>query len=208
MIFSWSAPQFTAEDEQREREALTPSECEEIEHDICGIHQTPQHEESIDEEQRRNKVCDYVRECIAPSDKGAYLQALEQCPNLVEQETNPLLFLNAENNQIEVRWFPAETCLLMYTQCRISYFPIIFDLIPLLFCSGRRSSVGKILGMASQVLWSGIGLSSPFHTARSHSVSTRRSCRTKPRPGQDHAPKRSLWQSRFVLETGRNETWE
>lgn len=101
MSFSWSAPQFTKEDERRERESLTEDERSQIQADIFGRGPTIRETSNLlaDRTDRYHNAL----ALLPASEKAAYLIALERCPHLVRTETNPLLFLRADNYNAEVR---------------------------------------------------------------------------------------------------------
>jgi len=91
--FSFSAPQFTENDELKEIEDLTEEERTDISNDLMGTNSTS--EETL--EMRQDGIVELQEEldAISVDDKGAYLQALEECPAVVERETSPLLFLRS-----------------------------------------------------------------------------------------------------------------
>mmetsp|Transcript_18583 Transcript_18583/g.28697 ORF Transcript_18583/g.28697 Transcript_18583/m.28697 type:complete len:326 (+) Transcript_18583:85-1062(+) len=91
--FSFSAPQFTEDDELKEIEDLTEAERTDIRNDLMGTN-TALHETL---ELRQDGIVELQDEldCISGEEKTAYLQALEECPAVVQRETSPLLFLRS-----------------------------------------------------------------------------------------------------------------
>lgn len=96
---SLSAPKFSSEDERLEREGLTTKEIESIQCDLYGSlsdedeANTPSSSEM--EEELRNELGK-----IPPEEKEAYLEALALCPDIVQAESNPILFLNTSSSPV------------------------------------------------------------------------------------------------------------
>ena len=103
---SLTAPCFTKQNEQEERESLSPEEAKYLQSEITGIDDTFifDYEATHDIEHCVKEVEQYIAsDTISAMQKKEYLQALDKCPNLVENETNPIMFLRSENYNIEVR---------------------------------------------------------------------------------------------------------
>jgi hypothetical protein len=92
---SYTAPRFTEDDMRREEESLSQEERLEIENDVTG-NQAIRREtaqtvsEGIAEFQQ-------ALDAINVNDKQAYLEALENCPDVVREESDPIQFLRCEN---------------------------------------------------------------------------------------------------------------
>lgn len=106
--FSFTAPQFSEEDEKAERLALTEKEKIEINHDIFG---SDDEHCKDDCEQNHNKNdcnrdCEMITSLIQKVEEDIrnlptneildYLHAIENVPDLVRTETNIILFLEYE----------------------------------------------------------------------------------------------------------------
>ena len=95
--FSFTAPQISPEDEEREREALTEQEREQLHHDVfgsstadCGIKETPEFVS------RAHAMLQQALMEIPVEEKADYLEALERIPTLVASESPPLSFMRCE----------------------------------------------------------------------------------------------------------------
>ena len=102
---SLTAPCFTKQNEQEERESLSPEEAKYLQSEITGIDDTfiLDYETTHDIEHCVKEVEQYIDDNVGGVQKKEYLQALDKCPELVEKETNPIMFLRSENYNIEVR---------------------------------------------------------------------------------------------------------
>jgi hypothetical protein len=97
---SYTAPQFTEDDMRQEEESLSQEERLEIENDVTGKQairrETAQTvSQGIAELQR-------ALDAININDKQAYLEALENCPDVVRAESDPIRFLRCENYNSQV----------------------------------------------------------------------------------------------------------
>jgi hypothetical protein len=113
-----TAPAFTPLQEQQERDELPRKDLEYLRQELYGL-DTPLTvpEESVPVLVKRVQL--FVKslntESSEPSssrleghdycDTKVYYEALERCPDLVEKETNPEMFLRATNYDIEVSTF-------------------------------------------------------------------------------------------------------
>jgi hypothetical protein len=104
-ILSITAPQFTPEDERLEEEELTHEEKEAAKRDVYGEAQLhPGTAASSDAHERTHEeVANILQEfhrylgALEPEEKGAFLEAVERVPDLVDLESPPQDFLIAEN---------------------------------------------------------------------------------------------------------------
>ena len=100
-----TAPRFTDDDDAREAEGLTGDERDAIHADLhgdlatttCIIHET---DEVI---QRGLAQLQDAINMIPDSEKPAYLEAMEQCPEQVETCPKPIGFMRVENYNAWVR---------------------------------------------------------------------------------------------------------
>ena len=86
--FSCSAPRFTEQDLLQERESLSDKEVLQIENDVKGnnkVHET--------EEQLERGIIEIQQVLVGIEKKDSYLQALQQVPELVNDESSPCKFL-------------------------------------------------------------------------------------------------------------------
>lgn len=102
MAFSATAPIISAEDEQREWAELSSEEKDRIIADICGTNITQPAEgdetsivDSVTEDQI-NQFHSCIED-ISDQDKACYKRAIDECPGLVQNESNPAYFLLSEN---------------------------------------------------------------------------------------------------------------
>mmetsp|Transcript_88760 Transcript_88760/g.247022 ORF Transcript_88760/g.247022 Transcript_88760/m.247022 type:complete len:336 (-) Transcript_88760:305-1312(-) len=100
---SYSAPAFTPEEEQDEKDNLSPEEFQLIEDELHGkqvfdfdAFETPDQVSSFLDEFDR-----YIRNKLPPELTETYFEAMEKVPHLVQQETDPLMFLRAEFFDVE-----------------------------------------------------------------------------------------------------------
>jgi hypothetical protein len=97
---SFTAPQFTPEDVQREQESLSEADRAAIQEKLLGwtavCRETPELlKKGV--QQLKDALSD-----IPIGQKEAYQRALERAPEVVQDETSPVAFLRAENYQPEV----------------------------------------------------------------------------------------------------------
>ena len=101
--FSITAPQYTLEDEQRDRALLRPEELQLIEADIFGRSSDRMDDSDGSLQQAEDQL--YARLQNTPEEnKSAYLEARQKCPDLVEKESAPARFLRCTQNDDEVSW--------------------------------------------------------------------------------------------------------
>lgn len=100
---SYSAPEFSAEEEEEERAKLSLEERKIIDDELHGkqvfdfdAFETPDHVSSFLDEFDR---C--IRNKLPPELTETYFEAMEKVPHLVQQETDPLMFLRAEFFDVE-----------------------------------------------------------------------------------------------------------
>ena len=103
--FSFSAPRFSAEDELREHATLTEDEQLQIANDLMG-NSNESHPELTPEdvhfalEQFHSEL-----DLIPDNEKSSVVHAMREAPELVQRESNPMLFLRAEAFDSKVRIF-------------------------------------------------------------------------------------------------------
>jgi len=106
MVFSWSAPLFTNVEEQEEREGLKEDELLRIREDLYGIKLSTDSRLDYGHGMSESEAIQALHSClergIPDTEKAAYQEAIRKCPDIVKAETNPLLFLWAEDFNIEV----------------------------------------------------------------------------------------------------------
>ena len=102
---SMTAPCFTPQEEQEERDSLSNEEADYLQKEILGDNDTfiVDFESNNDVTICIQELKQYIDESISMIDKKEYLHAIQVCPHLVETETNPILFLRSENYNIKVR---------------------------------------------------------------------------------------------------------
>ena len=93
--FSYTAPRFTEEQEQKERESLTEEEENVVSSDVFGVDAVIEETEEL----VIHSLAQFEEELatLPDEDKQGYSQALEECPLIVEQESAPIRFLRAED---------------------------------------------------------------------------------------------------------------
>jgi hypothetical protein len=101
-VLSITAPQFTAEDEQLERDNVTQEEMDAALHDIYG---TGTLEETEEMRIRGPIELEAALQDIPMEEKEAYLEAVARVPEIVEAESNFLLFLRSEDYNVWVRTY-------------------------------------------------------------------------------------------------------
>ena len=92
--FTFTAPIVTPEEEIAEREALSTEERRQIHADLHGEHVASDHTET--DEHPFSNVLHKLQSTLATipdSDKRVLLDALKRVPELVQSESNPMLFL-------------------------------------------------------------------------------------------------------------------
>ena len=109
-VISITAPQFTVDDERLEREMLTEEEYIASQHDIYG---TDEFCETGDMLREGPVELERAIQEIPMEEKEAYLEASERVPEIVEAESNYIMFLRSENYNVWVS-----------VHVRISYFSI------------------------------------------------------------------------------------
>lgn len=128
--FSFTAPFITEEEEKAERAALSEAERETIRRDLYG-----EHEDNADEPEtsaeRALELFHEALQAIPTEKKQAYMQAIERVSDLVEKETNPLLFLQGMNFDA---WAAAEK-MTQYWQQRLALFGADHAFLPMT-CAG------------------------------------------------------------------------
>ena len=92
-FISITAPVFTEEDERAERESMSPEEWEEVRNDIHGINTFKETPEMV---QNGPYELQLALDDIHEEEKEVFLEATMLCPELVERESNYLMFLRAE----------------------------------------------------------------------------------------------------------------
>ena len=109
-VISITAPQFTVDDERLEREMLTEEEYIASQHDIYGTDEFCETDDML----REGPVeLERAIQEIPMEEKEAYLEASERVPEIVEAESNYIMFLRSENYNVWVS-----------VHVRISYFSI------------------------------------------------------------------------------------
>ena len=101
---SMTAPCFTPHEEQEERDSLSKDEAEYIQKEILGDNDTfiVDYESNNDVNVCVTQLNQFIEDSISMSDKKEYLHAQQVCPQLVQTETNPIMFLRSENYNIKV----------------------------------------------------------------------------------------------------------
>lgn len=99
---SVTAPSFTPAQEKEEKDTLPAEERAYIDSELFGT-DTP-FEISMSEAEVTEAVVELRRRIdeMPVEEKEEYLEALERVPDLVERETNPLMFLRCDNFDVEV----------------------------------------------------------------------------------------------------------
>lgn len=98
MPFSYSAPRFSQEDQELEIAEMSPEEKEDILDDVFGRNAdkiAAQNEREITKEEL--DAFDRALEDLPSDERVEALAATAMCPDLVEAETNPTMFLIREN---------------------------------------------------------------------------------------------------------------
>lgn len=99
--FEITAPRISVEQEEAEREALSPQERSELQQSLYGIttsehaeqQESPETQETI---QTSLSMLQEFLQSIDPREKQAYMTAMERAPALVERESPPLAFLQCQ----------------------------------------------------------------------------------------------------------------
>jgi hypothetical protein len=92
VAISLTAPKFTMEEVMAERAKLSEDERNDIYFDHVGWTAIPR-KVTADVQRRGNEMMQESLEMIPPEEKVAYLRALDLCPDLVRDESNPDRFL-------------------------------------------------------------------------------------------------------------------
>jgi hypothetical protein len=98
-FISITAPVFTEEDERAERESMSPEEIEEVQNDINGINTFEATPEMV---QHGPHDLQLALDDIHEEEKEVYLEAMMLCPELVDRESNYLMFLRSESYNVWV----------------------------------------------------------------------------------------------------------
>ena len=103
--FSFSAPVITTEQEKVERDNLSSEELSAVDADVHGRKVPGAFEENETLRQTGPSLFAEALEAL-PEDvnKREYLEALEQCPEIVEQEMDPIVFLRSQDFDAHVRF--------------------------------------------------------------------------------------------------------
>eukprot|EP00545_Synedropsis_sp_CCMP1620_P000948 CAMPEP_0119014106 /NCGR_PEP_ID=MMETSP1176-20130426/9357_1 /TAXON_ID=265551 /ORGANISM="Synedropsis recta cf, Strain CCMP1620" /LENGTH=311 /DNA_ID=CAMNT_0006967245 /DNA_START=25 /DNA_END=960 /DNA_ORIENTATION=- len=113
--FSYTAPLFTKEKEAIERANATKEERDAAAKDVYG-------DEFVEETEKMvsDSLALFVEEleAIPNEEKEMYLQALKRCPIIVEQESDPIRFLRAEDYDAQ----KAAVRLAKYWEARVDLF--------------------------------------------------------------------------------------
>jgi hypothetical protein len=99
--FSFSAPQLSLEDEERERELLSEEERQKIKNDIYGL-SVDLEDETEEMRQSAPRLMQRALVEIPVEEKTEYLEAVEKCPQLVAQETPPINFMRCDHYDANV----------------------------------------------------------------------------------------------------------
>jgi hypothetical protein len=97
--FSFTAPQFTEEEEKVQKESLSEEDKRIIEDDVYGRRQII---ESDYQRESSPALVQAALHAIREEDKQDYLAALDACPNLVATESDALRFMRADNYNAKV----------------------------------------------------------------------------------------------------------
>lgn len=102
-VVSYSAPGFSPEEEQNEKDNLSPEEHQMIEDELHGVpifdfdaFETPDELPKILED-----FDDCIRNRLPKTLTSTYLEALEKVPHLVQTETDPIMFLRTDHYNVE-----------------------------------------------------------------------------------------------------------
>ena len=90
--FSITAPRFSEDDEQRERESVSPEEWAEIQRDLYGQDASSDIEE-VDDSLESKLTVKAAIAALEESKRSANEGALAKCPELVDSESDPVRFL-------------------------------------------------------------------------------------------------------------------
>ena len=129
-VLSITAPQFTVDDELLELSTLEEDELVAAEADIYGTGIFEETDEMIQlgPEELQHTI---INE-IPIEEKEAYLEACERCPEIVQSESNYIMFLRSENYNVWVRFF--RVCVLCVCSVYICYFVKVLSVYHLSFC--------------------------------------------------------------------------
>lgn len=101
---SYSAPEFSAQDEREERASLSKEERQTIEDEVRGtqVFVCNDLEESPERASiRLTELEECLRNKLPATSTAAYFEALDRVPGLIIRETNPYMFIRAEHFNIE-----------------------------------------------------------------------------------------------------------
>jgi len=102
--FSYTAPLFTKEDEEKEIADLTPEAKEDILDDLYGRNSNDLLMDGDVPEITAEQLA-AVRDAmdrIPIEDRSGFIKASIRCPELIERETDPAIFLRHENHDAEL----------------------------------------------------------------------------------------------------------
>ena len=98
-VLSITAPQFTIEDELIERETLDDDELLAATSDMYGNVEFDETQEMLDIGPIELETAIHD---IPIEEKEAYLEACERCPEIIQSESNYIIFLRSENYNVWV----------------------------------------------------------------------------------------------------------
>jgi hypothetical protein len=99
--FSFTAPQISEEDEQRERDLLSKEERQKIQNDLYGL-SVDLKDETEEMLQSAPRLMQQALMEIPVEEKSEYLEALERCRDLVAKESPPLPFMRCDHYDANV----------------------------------------------------------------------------------------------------------
>jgi hypothetical protein len=149
-VTHWSipltAPAFTPIQEQEERDNLPPREREYLRQELYG-EDRPKHLNESSEQELVRQVDEYVEKYSDSEhgpgehcDKTAYLEALERCPDLVEKETNTLMFLRGTNYNVET----AAVRMMSHWKVRKDIFGSERAFLPMTLAGAMRDTLDEV----------------------------------------------------------------
>ena len=148
--FSFTAPQITPEEEQRERDNLTKDMKEEVEQDLFGVEtETIETEEMIETQlELFHEALDQIPE----SEKKEYLMAKERAPKLFERDCDPVKFLRCEKYNPWVRMSCIRRSMRSLVTAVVSHL-LVNSLVRLFLIAGGCKSHGCVLEDTLQPFW-------------------------------------------------------
>lgn len=109
--FSFSAPRFTDEMMEAEKNAMTEEHRNRIEAEVYGLETSDRGAKEETSEMMAESLESFQSHLDSIQHKPTYLQAVDKCPELFETESAPIRFLRAESYDTEVSvLFLAVTC--------------------------------------------------------------------------------------------------